>query len=51
MVQIRRQPTRLLKSQNGTEKWGLGFDGRLLLSLHSRLYAGGLGWPEMGSGS
>jgi len=45
------EPGRLLKSRNGTEKCGLGFDGRLLLSLHSRLYAGGLGWPEMGLGS
>jgi 16S rRNA G966 N2-methylase RsmD len=30
-------PIQLLKSQNGREKFASGFDGALLLSLHSRL--------------
>jgi trigger factor len=39
---------RLLKSQNRREKCLLGFDGALLLSLHSRLYARGRGAVRIG---
>jgi len=44
-------PTQLLKSQNGSEKWLLAFDGALLLSLHSNCTPVVLGRSESGTDS